>query len=210
MYNRNLRKPNPNKNIYKFISVKNKTSIMCESSLEYDTCFLFEYNVNIVSYQSQPSGFEYPFEGKKRFYTPDFLVEYVDLTKEYFEVKPSVRAVESEFVQKFNAIKVAVKQQQTSISLITERQIHIQPRLDNAKLLYRYADIQQLNPLQCEIVSFLRRQRLNKISAKVLAIKLNYSQGDVNSNVLALLSAGYIQADILNNKFSDEILLWVD
>ncbi|WP_181316156.1 TnsA endonuclease N-terminal domain-containing protein [Photobacterium phosphoreum] len=163
-----------------------------------------------MSYQSQPSGFEYPFEGKKRFYTPDFLVEYVDLTKEYFEVKPFVRAVESEFVQKFNAIKVAVKQQQTSISLITERQIHIQPRLDNAKLLYRYADIQQLNPLQCEIVSFLRRQRLNKISAKVLAIKLNYSQGDVNSNVLALLSAGYIQADILNNKFNDEILLWVD
>ena len=112
--------------------------------------------------------------------------------------------------QKFNAIKVAVKQKQTSISLITERQIHIQPRLDNAKLLYRYADIQQLNPLQCEIVSFLRKQRLNKISAKVLAIKLNYSQGDVNSNVLALLSAGYIQADILNNKFNDEILLWVD
>lgn len=62
MYNRNLRKLNPNKNVYKFISVKNKTSIMCESGLEYDTCFLFEYNVNIVSYQSQLSGFEYPFE----------------------------------------------------------------------------------------------------------------------------------------------------
>ncbi|OBU30665.1 hypothetical protein AYY23_04690 [Photobacterium kishitanii] len=147
---------------------------------------------------------------KKRFYTPDFLVEYIDLNKEYFEVKPFVRAVEPEFVQKFNAIKIAVKQKQTSISLITERQIHIQPRLDNAKLLYRYADIQQLNPLQYEIVSFLRRQRLNKLSAKVLAIKLNYSQGDVNSNVLALLSAGYIQADILKNKFNDEILLWVD
>ncbi|MGF1884745.1 Tn7 transposase TnsA N-terminal domain-containing protein [Photobacterium profundum] len=210
MYNRNLRKPNPDKNIYKFISVKNKTSIMCESSLEYDTCFLFEYNVDIVNYQSQPSGFEYIFEEKKRFYTPDFLAEYVDLTKEYFEVKPYFRAVETEFVQKFKAIKVSVNKKKTAISLISERQIHIQPRLDNAKLLYRYAGIQQLNPLQHEIVSFLRRQRLNQVSVKVLAIKLNYSQGDVNSNVLALLSAGYIQADIVNNKFNEEILLWVD
>ncbi len=38
MYVRNLRKPSANKNVYKFVSLKNGCTIMCEGSLEYDCC----------------------------------------------------------------------------------------------------------------------------------------------------------------------------
>ena len=39
MYIRNLRKPSPNKNVFKFASAKVSNVIMCESTLEFDACF---------------------------------------------------------------------------------------------------------------------------------------------------------------------------
>lgn len=47
MYNRNLRKPHPNKNIFKFSSAKNSSVVMCESTLEFDACFHLEYSPSI-------------------------------------------------------------------------------------------------------------------------------------------------------------------
>ncbi|WP_305418490.1 Tn7 transposase TnsA N-terminal domain-containing protein [Photobacterium leiognathi] len=209
MYNRNLRKPHPNKNIYKFISVKNKTSIMCESGLENDACFLFEYNANVISYRSQPSGFEYLHEGKTCFYTPDFLVQYADLTTEYFEVKPFTRTIELEFKKKFRAIKSAAMQNEETISLITERQIHIQPRLGNAKLLHRYAGIQSPNSFQDKILDLLRIESSCTVSVGELVVRLKMSKGEVHSNLLALLSAGYIQANLLEHQFHQDTQIWV-
>ena len=43
MYIRNLRKPSPNKNVFKFASTKISDVIMCESTLEFDACFHHEY-----------------------------------------------------------------------------------------------------------------------------------------------------------------------
>ena len=36
MYIRNLRKPSPNKNVFKFASAKINNVIMCESTLEFN------------------------------------------------------------------------------------------------------------------------------------------------------------------------------
>ncbi len=78
---RNLRKPSPNKNVFKFASEKVGKAIMCESTLEFDACFHNEYNNAIESYGSQPEGFKYNFEGKSLPYTPDTLVRYVPSPK---------------------------------------------------------------------------------------------------------------------------------
>jgi hypothetical protein len=88
VYIRKLRKPSPNKNVYKFASAKQKAAILCESSLEKDCCYHFEYDPDVVSYESQPRGFYYKFEGKTLPYTPDFLTLYRDGTQEYVECKP--------------------------------------------------------------------------------------------------------------------------
>ena len=57
MYVRNLRKPSPVKNLFRFASTKSSELIMCESSLEFDACFHLEYNEDILTFQSQPEGF---------------------------------------------------------------------------------------------------------------------------------------------------------
>ncbi len=54
MYIRNLRKPSPNKNVFKFASAKVSETIMCESTLEFDACFHHEYNETIATFGSQP------------------------------------------------------------------------------------------------------------------------------------------------------------
>jgi hypothetical protein len=61
---RNLRKPSPNKNVFKFASTKVSDAIMYESRLEFDACFHHEYNDEIESYGSQPEGLKYGFNGK--------------------------------------------------------------------------------------------------------------------------------------------------
>ncbi len=55
MYIRNLRKPSPSKNIYKFASRKNHSTIMCESGLEFDAYFHLEFSPSIASFESQPT-----------------------------------------------------------------------------------------------------------------------------------------------------------
>jgi hypothetical protein len=85
MYIRNLRKPSPNKNVFKFASTKISDVIMCESTLEFDACFHHEYNDAIESYGSQPEGFKYQFRGKILPYTPDALIAYFDGVEKYHE-----------------------------------------------------------------------------------------------------------------------------
>jgi len=88
MYIRNLRKPSPSKNIYKFASRKNRSTIMCESGLEFDACFHLEFSPSIAAFESQPKGIEYLVDGKVRRYTPDFKIVKTTGEIEYIEVKP--------------------------------------------------------------------------------------------------------------------------
>ena len=109
MYIRNLRKPSPNKNIFKFASAKNQGSIMCEGSLERDCCYHFEYDPNVVSFESQPRGFFYDFDGKQLPYTPDFFVVYDDGCHSFVEIKSYSKTLSKEFKLKFQSRKRAAE-----------------------------------------------------------------------------------------------------
>jgi hypothetical protein len=56
-------KPSPNKNVFKFASAKVNDVVICESTIEFDACFHHEYNDDIKSFDSQPEGFKYEFNG---------------------------------------------------------------------------------------------------------------------------------------------------
>jgi hypothetical protein len=105
MYIRNLRKPAPNKNVFKFASAKVGEAIMCESSLEFDACFHHEYNENVKCFRSQPEGFYYSFEGKKLPYTPDAIIYNNDGSVILHEYKPSTHYSWRNFLQKKKLLK---------------------------------------------------------------------------------------------------------
>ena len=52
------------------------TVFTVESALEFDACFHLEYSHDITSYEAQPEGFIYEFNGGPCPYTPDFKINH--------------------------------------------------------------------------------------------------------------------------------------
>ncbi|HIF9452186.1 TnsA endonuclease N-terminal domain-containing protein [Photobacterium damselae] len=194
MYIRNLRKPSPNKNIYKFSSLKNQDVVMCESRLERDCCYHFEYDLDVVQYESQPEGFCYDFNGKKRPYTPDFLVTYHDGTLEYVEVKPYSKTLSKTFKQEFSARKEAANRRGFCLVLVTDKQIRDGYFLKNVELVHRYSGCIAGDELTTRVYSYLIAQNTMKISD--LADSIGESIGRVFASVLRLIAVGKAGVDL--------------
>jgi hypothetical protein len=116
MYIRSLRKPSPNKNVFKFASVKISGVIMCGSTLEFDAC-----NDEIESYGSQPEGFKYEFMGKSLPYNPDTLIIYKNNVEKYHEYKPKSKTATPLFREKFSARRKASLKLSRDLILVTEQ-----------------------------------------------------------------------------------------
>lgn len=67
----------------------NPGSLLVEGSLETEYCYHLEFDQTVTEYESQPLGFHYYCNNKRRFYTPDFLVTYIDGQQTYVEIKYS-------------------------------------------------------------------------------------------------------------------------
>lgn len=119
MYVRNLRKPSATKNVYKFASSKNRSVILCESSLERDCCYHLEYSKDVISFQSQPEGFYYSSGNKRCPYTPDFLVRNQDGSEYYLEVKPLAKTFSEDFKRSFALKRIAAQHQGKPLVLVT-------------------------------------------------------------------------------------------
>ncbi|WP_305819483.1 TnsA endonuclease N-terminal domain-containing protein [Photobacterium leiognathi] len=194
MYIRNLRKPSPNKNIYKFSSLKNRDAVMCEGSLERDCCYHFEYDPNVVQYESQPEGFHYDFNGKKRPYTPDFLVIYHDGTFEYVEVKPYSKTLSKTFKQEFSARKESASLRGFGLVLVTDNQIRDGYFLKNTELVQRYSGCIAGDELATRVYSYLNAQ--NKMKISDLADSIGEPVGRVFASVLRLIAVGKASVDL--------------
>ncbi|NRA72322.1 MAG: TnsA endonuclease N-terminal domain-containing protein, partial [Gammaproteobacteria bacterium] len=132
MYRRNLRYSRV-KNLYKFASSKMNTVYTVESSLEFDTCFHLEYSPKIIQFEAQPLGYKYQFEGKVLPYTPDFKMIDVANVETFIEVKPLCKISDIDFKARFKEKQAAALELGTSLILITEQQIRVNPILSNLK-----------------------------------------------------------------------------
>lgn len=194
MYIRNLRKPSPNKNIYKFASAKNRGSVMCEGSLERDCCYHFEYDPDVLGYESQPQGYYYEYCGKRLPYTPDFLVSYADGSHRFVENKPYGKTLNDDFKHKFEARKQAAEKLGIQLILVTDRQIRGGHFLKNCELIHRYSGCIDGNGLISIVHEHLCSAKEIKISE--LAESLKLSIGDAFATVLRLISQGAATADL--------------
>jgi hypothetical protein len=207
MYIRNLRKPSPNKNVFKFASKKVGQAIMCESTLEFDVCFHHEYDDEINSYGSQPEGFKYEFRGKSLPYTPDTLVLYVDETEKYHEYKLYEDISDPLFRQKFAARREASLKLGRDLILVTERQIRVKPILNNLKLLHRYSGVYGVNDVQQELLKVIQKSgeaiKLNDVSSQ-----LGLTIGEARSFSFALIHKGFLKADLGCEDLTYNPTLW--
>lgn len=145
------------KNISRFVSLKTDSIHTVESDLEFDACFHFEFSAKILTFEAQPMGFEYRLDGKRRRYTPDFLVTYNDNYQPFYEIKPKHIAETEEFKETFFAQREQALSMGNDLKVLTEDDIQIYPLLDDLEIIHRYACDDRLNSLQHQILSLFRK-----------------------------------------------------
>ena len=84
----------------------------------YETKYVevLQEDTNVVAFRYEPFDIEYEFNGVKLYYTPDFLVSYVDGHEELIEVKPAKMIAWPKNQAKFNA----TRQNHKCFKVITE------------------------------------------------------------------------------------------
>lgn len=205
MYSRNLRKPSPTKNVFKFSSFKNNRTIMCESSLEFDACFHFEYDRDVVSFESQPLGIEFTANDRIRRYTPDFRVRYGDGSERLVEVKPQSKTLSADFLYDFGLKRQAYADLGYQLLLVTDQQIRAMPFLDNLKLLNKYASFQPDSELQQSVLNYIRSvpgSTLGQISEE-----LNISFSILMPSCAAMICKGFLDANLSEVDLSGQSIL---
>ncbi|MEZ9819869.1 TnsA endonuclease N-terminal domain-containing protein [Shewanella sp. 10N.286.45.A1] len=181
-------------------------TIMCESTLEFDACFHHEYNETIETFGSQPKGFYYCFEGKRLPYTPDALLHYIDGTTKFHEYKPYSKTFDPIFKAKFVAKKEAAQALGTELILVTDKQIRVNPILNNLKLLHRYSGIYVVSDIQRELLQLI--QNSGKIQLDDVADEYALSVGETRSFLYSLINKGLLEADLSQDDLTCNPSVW--
>lgn len=115
-------------------------AIQAESALERDFCCLAEFDLQVTNYVEQPVRIEYEDGGKRRHYTPDFLVNYSNGQPPVLaEIKyrQDLRTHWTQLKPKFRAAKAYAADEGWQFRLYTEEEI-LTPYLNNVKFLLRF------------------------------------------------------------------------
>lgn len=138
----------------RFYSVKNNSEVIFESSLERDMIMMMEMDKFVHSYHEQPIKILFTDKtGKKRSYTPDFLMHYHEGLKSDHLKKPILVEVKfrddlrqnfGDYKEKFKAAIDFCKINNYEFRIMTENEIRTQ-FLENAYFFHRYKKDTQLD-----------------------------------------------------------------
>ncbi len=121
-----------------FPSLKMKRMIAFESLIERDGIYTFDFEPDILTFEEQPLSIEYEYEKKKRHYIPDFLLKKTS-SSVIVECKPSALVDLPENQRKFDAARQWCEEKGYHFQVLTETELRKGFRLENIKLLTRFA-----------------------------------------------------------------------
>jgi TnsA-like endonuclease N terminal len=126
------------KNLGKFASPKTGRVAWYESLLERDYMYLLDYEGDVSYWHEQPLRIRFSHGGKVHRYTPDIEVHRA-AQKQLIEVKPKHEVDSGEWDVLFRAASSICEQEGYEFLVVTDETIRMQPRLENIKLLWKYA-----------------------------------------------------------------------
>ena len=124
--------------IGRFPSIKMARMIAFESLIERDFIYLLDHDPEVVWFEEQPLSIPYHHEGRALSYTPDFHLVKGD-RHVLVECKPDRFVDKEENRRKFAAARDWCGQHGWVFRIVTGDQVRTGPRLQNVKLLTRYA-----------------------------------------------------------------------
>jgi len=188
----------------KFPSLKLGKSVWYENHVERDYIYLLEFDPNVLSYKERHPQIQYIYNGARHTFTPDFLVIRRD-SKQIIEVKPDDQAAKEENYVFYRLLASIYRQEGYEFSVVTDTEIRTQPRLNNIKLLWRYARTPLT--LQCLFLcqDLIRRRRPASLREAVEFFECNHISS-AKEVVFALMFRGVLAFDFMQAINADSIL----
>jgi len=151
------------KNLGKFASVKTGRVAWYESLLERDFMYLLDYDRDVSFWHEQPLRIRFSYGGKVHRYTPDLEVHRASL-KQLIEVKPKHQVDSGKWEVLFRAASSVCEQEGFEFLVITDEIIRQQPRLENVKLLWKYARTRSLPQHQVICNQYFRSRKDEQVT----------------------------------------------
>lgn len=188
--------------IGKFPSLKMNSTIWWESQIERDYIYLLEIDPTVKSYSSQPMKLTYYDAGKTRTYTPDFLVRRPQ-GKQIVEVKPESKVNDDLVIDLCRHIIPVCTEMGMEFVVVTDSMIRQQPKLNNIKLLYKYAR----NPLSLQQIIECKRYFTLKEPTSLKIVSLELKPKEISLNLLfKLLYIGILSTDLTQPIGADSLI----
>jgi|SRR5579859_2424579 len=193
---RNVSNRSKRNTIGHFPSLKMNRMVAFESLIERDGMYTFDFERDVLTFEEQPLSIEYEHEKKKRLYIPDFLLEKLDHFV-IIECKPVALVDLPENRRKFDAARRWCEERGYHFQVLTDADLRTGFRLENIKLLTRFARLR--------IGPDIRSRIYDRLYSSGSAITVNSLASDVSpSNVEIAIPA------ILHLAFHHEIILPLD
>lgn len=179
--------------IGKFPSLKMGRMIAFESLIERDFIYLLDYEKEVDCFEEQPLKIEYVYDGKQLHYTPDFHI--IEKGRNILvECKAEKFVKNEENQRKADAASKWCVARDWEYRIITEQQIRNGFRLQNIKLLTRYARQPIAPSLKASIYGMISNPKFQATIGNV-------------SKELASVNACWVQSAIFKMAFCHEIYL---
>lgn len=178
-------------NVCKFPSQKNGRNVWTESIIELCFAIICERDGNVISYTTQTARIHYELDGKRRFYTADYLV-YRKVGRPLIVEIKYARRITPRLDQLFRIVTPICERAGFDFEVKTERDILVEPLLTTFKRLRYYArtPVHPQHQLLCH--EFLSNRK-----NAVLADLFDFFQarGEDRRVVLALMYHNFILTD---------------
>mgnify|MGYP003385960865 CR=1 FL=1 len=136
---RSIEKKGRKRVIGSFMSAKMQEHVDWESQIERDFLYYLEFDADVKEYQAQPLRFKYTFNEKYHQHYPDYEIKrYSTPKRKFVEIKPFYITQKQDFIEKTIAIKAQMDNDGYDYTVITDKDIRVEPIYSNIKLLYRY------------------------------------------------------------------------
>lgn len=156
--------------IGRFPTRKASQLLLWDSQIERDFLFHAEFDSSVTQISGQPFRVLYVLDGKRRRYTPDFLLEGPN-KKLVVEVKPHDKTQHPEFGGWKQAVSTVLEKNGYQFTVMTDAQIRVQPLLANLKWLFRFRTSNYSTYDAQMLLAHIRRTAMTVSDAQLLATR---------------------------------------
>lgn len=160
---------------------------------------------SITSFIAQPAGFIYHLDDRDLPYTPDFQIVENDTVK-WIEVKPLAKTLNPDFLQRFKAKQEKAQKLGIPLILVTEKQIRVNPVLNNLKILHRYSGFQSLTDFHFQLLLLVKI--VGEISVSDAANQLGIDKSLMVKSAFSLVSSGMLTVNLVNEELGLHSVVW--